>query len=50
MIIGKRATILGIDLDIYAVKLLDDAPDGKWCQISQAAVPLLRVFNIKGTF
>jgi hypothetical protein len=43
----KRMAMFGIDLDIDAVELLDDVPDGKWCQVSQAAVPLLWVFNIK---
>lgn len=40
--------MFGIDLDIDAVELFDDVSDGKWCQVSQAVLPLLWVFNIKG--
>ena len=46
--LGKRTTVFGIDLGSYTVELFDDTTDGEGSQVSQAAIPLLWVFNIKG--
>ena len=40
--------MLGVDLNVYTVELLDDVTDGKWCQVSQTVVPFLGVIHIKG--
>ena len=46
----KRTIVLGVNTNMNAVELFDNAAYAEGSEVSQSTVPLLRVFDIKRSF
>ena len=48
--LGERTIVLGVNTNMNAVELFDNAAYAEGSEVSQSTVPLLRVFDIKRSF